>query len=33
MTTVHEAERREFALHPGYTKLYIFGKLNDRALE
>ena len=25
-------QRREFALHPGYTKLYIFGKLKDRAM-
>ena len=33
VTTVHGAQRREFALHPGYTQQNIFGKLKDRALE
>ena len=28
---MHEVQRREFVLHPGYTKLYIFGKLKDKA--
>ena len=33
VTTVHGGQRREFALHPGYTKLNIFGKLKHKALE
>ena len=33
VTAVHRVQRREFASHPRYTKLYIFGKPKDRALE
>ena len=35
VTTVHGAQLKEFALHPGYTKLFSFGKLaiEHRALE